>query len=64
MPYQLSYSSISINRRKLVSSLSGSSNKRLIDGELITVKKDQRNRAEQKNISEEIKKIIEELNID
>jgi hypothetical protein len=64
MPYQLSYSSISINRRKLVSSLSGSSNKRLIDGELITVKKDQRNRAEQKKISEEIKKIIEELNID
>ncbi|MCJ7449698.1 MAG: hypothetical protein MUO72_18645 [Bacteroidales bacterium] len=60
MAYQISYSSISCNRRKLISLLSGSSNKKLVDGEIITVKRGHNNKAKLKNRAE-VKKIIEEL---
>ncbi|MCJ7449697.1 MAG: hypothetical protein MUO72_18640 [Bacteroidales bacterium] len=59
MSHQISYSSISLNRRKLISLFSGSSNKRIVDGEIITVKRDHRNQVKEK-IREEVKKIIEE----
>ncbi|MCJ7448965.1 MAG: hypothetical protein MUO72_14870 [Bacteroidales bacterium] len=59
MSYQISYSSISFNRRKLISLFSGSSNKRLVDGEIITIKRDHKRRANQK-IRDELKKTIKE----
>jgi len=58
MAYQISYGSISWNKWKQNSLFSGSSNRRIVDGELLTIKRNPKNQTKEKN-REKAKKIIE-----